>query len=102
MQPTSLCILAPHYFISFLNEYLFKSNRKDSESCRYHVSEHLFLLKRVKFNLNYFFHLFQSEHLLHSALVFGSGSTKKFSAMMVEKHGLIIVVLRSYTSLELV
>jgi hypothetical protein len=48
------------------------------------------------------FHLFQSERLLHSAMALGSGSTRKFSAMTVEKHGLIIVVPRSYTSPELV
>jgi hypothetical protein len=48
------------------------------------------------------FHLFQSECPLHSAMVLGSGSARKFSAMVVEKHGLIIVVLQSYTSPELV
>jgi hypothetical protein len=48
------------------------------------------------------FHLFQSEHLLHSVIVLAFGSARKFSAMMVEKHELIIVVLRSYTSPELV
>jgi hypothetical protein len=48
------------------------------------------------------FHLFQSERLLHSAIILGSGSVRKFSAMMIEKHGLTIVVLRSYTSLKLV
>jgi hypothetical protein len=48
------------------------------------------------------FHLFQSERPLHSAMVLGSGSARKFSAMMVEKHGLTIVVLLSYTSKELV
>jgi hypothetical protein len=47
------------------------------------------------------FHLFQSERLLHSAMVLGSGSARKFSAMTVEKHRLTIVVLWSYTSLEL-
>jgi hypothetical protein len=46
------------------------------------------------------FYLFQSERLLYSTMV--SGSTMKFSAMMVEKHRLTIVVLQSYTSLELV
>jgi hypothetical protein len=48
------------------------------------------------------FHLFQSERPLHSAMVLGSGSARKFSAMMIEKHGLTIVVLLSYTSKELV
>jgi hypothetical protein len=38
------------------------------------------------------FHLFQSKRLLHSAMVLGYGSAMKFSAMMVEKHGLSIVV----------
>jgi hypothetical protein len=48
------------------------------------------------------FHLFQSKHLLHSAMVLVSGSARKFSAMMVEKQGLTIVVLQSYTSLKLI
>jgi hypothetical protein len=48
------------------------------------------------------FHLFQSEHLLHSTMILGSGSARKISAMMVEKHVLTIVVLQSYTSPELV
>jgi hypothetical protein len=48
------------------------------------------------------FHLFQSERLLHSVMVLGSGPARKFSTMIVEKHGLTIVVLRSYTFLELV
>jgi hypothetical protein len=48
------------------------------------------------------FHLFQSERPLHSAMVLGSGSARKFLVMMVEKHGLIIVVLQSYTFSELV
>jgi hypothetical protein len=39
------------------------------------------------------FHLFQFKNLLHSAMVLGSGLARKFSAMMVEKHGLTIVVL---------
>jgi hypothetical protein len=49
-----------------------------------------------------FFHLFQSERLLHSTIVFGSGLAKTFSAMMVKKLELTIIVLRSYTSSELV
>jgi hypothetical protein len=48
------------------------------------------------------FHLFQFERPLHSTMVLGSRSIRKFSAMMVEKHRLSIVVLRSYTSLKLV
>jgi hypothetical protein len=48
------------------------------------------------------FYLFQSKRLLHSAMVVGSGSARKFSAMMVEKYGLTIIALRSYTSPELV
>jgi hypothetical protein len=48
------------------------------------------------------FYLFQSECPLHSAMVLGFGSARKFSAMMVEKHGLTIVVLRSCTSQKLV
>jgi hypothetical protein len=32
------------------------------------------------------FHLFQSERFLHSAMVLGSGSLRKFSAIIVEKH----------------
>jgi hypothetical protein len=43
-----------------------------------------------------YFHLFQSERLLHSVMVLESGSARKFSAMMVEKHELTIIVLRSY------
>jgi hypothetical protein len=39
------------------------------------------------------FHLFQSERLLHSAMVLGSGSARTLLAMMVEKHGLTIIVL---------
>jgi hypothetical protein len=39
------------------------------------------------------FHLFHSERLLHFAMVLGFGSARKFSAMMVEKHRLTIVVL---------
>jgi hypothetical protein len=39
---------------------------------------------------------------LHSAMVLGSGSTRTLSAMMVEKHGLTIVVLQSYNSPKLV
>jgi hypothetical protein len=39
------------------------------------------------------FHLFQSECLLQSAMVLGSRSVMKFSTIMVEKHGLTIVVL---------
>jgi hypothetical protein len=89
-------------FISFSNEHPFESSRKDSGRCSYYFSEHLCLLKRVKLSLNYSFHLFQSKHPLHSVMVLGSGSTRKLSAMMVEKYGLTIVVLRSYTSPELV
>jgi hypothetical protein len=48
------------------------------------------------------FHLFQSERLLHYDMVLESGVARKFSVMMVEKHELTIVVLRSYISLELV
>jgi hypothetical protein len=48
------------------------------------------------------FYLFQFERLLHSAMVLGSGSTRTLSAMMVEKHGLTIVVLQSYNSPKLV
>jgi hypothetical protein len=48
------------------------------------------------------FYLFQSKRLLHSTMVVGSGSARKFSAMMVEKYGLTIIALRSYTSPELV
>jgi hypothetical protein len=48
------------------------------------------------------FHLFQSERFLHSVMVLGSGSFKKFSTMIVEKHMFAIVVLRSYTFPELV
>jgi hypothetical protein len=48
------------------------------------------------------FHLFQSERLLHSAMVLVFGSARKFSAMMVEKQGLTIVVLQSYTSPKLI
>jgi hypothetical protein len=48
------------------------------------------------------FYLFHSERLLHSAMILGSGSARNFSAMMVEKHELTIVVLQSYTSLKLV
>jgi hypothetical protein len=48
------------------------------------------------------FHMFQSEHILHSAMVLGSGSARKFSAVTIEKHGLTIVVLQLYTSPELV
>jgi hypothetical protein len=38
-------------FIPFSNEYPLESNRKDSGRCRYHVNEHLSLLKWVKLNL---------------------------------------------------
>jgi hypothetical protein len=48
------------------------------------------------------FHLFQSERFLHSVMVLGSGSFKKFSTMIIEKHMFAIVVLRSYTFPELV
>jgi hypothetical protein len=48
------------------------------------------------------FHVFQSEHFLHSIMILGSGSLMKFSAMTIEKHMFAIVVLRSYTSSELV
>jgi hypothetical protein len=48
------------------------------------------------------FHLFQSEHPLHSAMVLGFGSSRKFSTMTAKTHGLTIVVLWSYTSPELV
>jgi hypothetical protein len=48
------------------------------------------------------FHLFQSERFLQSAMVLGFGSLMKFSAMTVEKHIFLIVVLQSYTSTELV
>jgi hypothetical protein len=48
------------------------------------------------------FHLFQSERLLHLAMVLGFGSARTFSIMMVEKHGLTTVVLQSYTSPQLV
>jgi hypothetical protein len=37
------------------------------------------------------FHLFQFERFLHSAMDFGYGSLRIFSAMMVEKHELTIV-----------
>jgi hypothetical protein len=39
------------------------------------------------------FHLFQSERFLHSAMVLVSGSFRKFSVMIVEKHMSSIVVL---------
>jgi hypothetical protein len=39
------------------------------------------------------FHLFQSERLLHSYMVLESRSRRTFSGMMVENHGLTIVVL---------
>jgi hypothetical protein len=48
------------------------------------------------------FHLFQSEHPLHSAMVLRSGSARKYLAMIFEKDGLTIVVLQLYTSLGLV
>jgi hypothetical protein len=48
------------------------------------------------------FHLFHSECFLHSTMVLGSGSFRKISAMIVEKHRSTIVVLRSYTFPELV
>jgi hypothetical protein len=48
------------------------------------------------------FHLFQSERFLHSAMVLGSGSLRKFSVMIVEKQRFTVVVLQSYTFPELV
>jgi hypothetical protein len=48
------------------------------------------------------FHLFQFERLLHSAMVLGSALIRTFSVMMVKKHGLTIIVLRSCTSPELI
>jgi hypothetical protein len=52
VQPTSPYILPPIVFIPFSNEYPFESSSKDSGRCRYHISEHLSFLKRVKFRLN--------------------------------------------------
>jgi hypothetical protein len=44
------------------------------------------------------FHLFQSEHFLHSAMVLGSRLFRKLSAMIVEKHKSAIVVMIIYFS----
>jgi hypothetical protein len=48
------------------------------------------------------FHLFQFERLLHFAMVLGSELARRFSVMIIEKHGLTIVVLQAYTSPKLV
>jgi hypothetical protein len=48
------------------------------------------------------FHLFQFERFLHSVMILGSRSLRKFLAMIVEKHRSTIVVLQSYTFPELV
>jgi succinylglutamate desuccinylase len=48
------------------------------------------------------FHLFQSDHFLHPVMVLEFGSAMAFSTMMVEKLELMIVVLQSYISPELV
>jgi hypothetical protein len=56
------------------------------------VNIFLFLSKLSSASITSFY-LFQSECLLHSDMVLRSGSARKFSAMMVEKYELIIVVL---------
>jgi hypothetical protein len=56
------------------------------------VNTFLFLIK-LSSALMASFHLFQFEHFLHSAMVLGSGSLSKFSAMIVEKYRFAIVVL---------
>jgi hypothetical protein len=67
------------------------------------TSVNIFLfLKELSSTSTASFHLFQSEHFLHSVMVLGSGSFRKFSAMIIEKHRSAIVVLRSYTFSELV
>jgi hypothetical protein len=48
------------------------------------------------------FHLFLSDRILHFVMVLGSRLARTFSAIMVEKHELTIIVLQSYTSPELV
>jgi hypothetical protein len=65
------------------------------------VNTFLFLSKLISASIASF-HLFQSERFLHSDVVLGSGSLRKLSAMIVEKHRSAIVVLRSYTFSELV
>jgi hypothetical protein len=65
------------------------------------VNTFLFLSELSSASIAYF-HLFQSERFLHSVMVLGYGSLRKLSAMTVEKHMPAIVVLRSYTFLELV
>jgi hypothetical protein len=47
------------------------------------------------------FYLIQSERYLHSAMVLGSGSLRR-SSIMVEKHELTTIVVRSSNSPELV
>jgi hypothetical protein len=63
------------------------------------VSTFLFISKLSSTSIA-LFHLFQFERFLHSGMVLGSGSLRKFSAMTVEKHMFVIVALRSYTSPE--
>jgi hypothetical protein len=48
------------------------------------------------------FHWFESERFLHSTMILGSGSLRKFLAITIEKHRFALIVLRSYTSPELV
>jgi hypothetical protein len=89
-------------FIYFLNENPLEPNTKDSRRYRYHVSEHFFFLSELSSASIASFYLLQSEHFLHSAMVLWSESFRKFWAMIVEKHRSVIVVLWSYTFLELV
>jgi hypothetical protein len=74
---------------------------KDSRVCSYHFGDHLFFNELSSASITSF-HLFQSKHFIHSVMVLGSRLFRKLSTMMIEKHVLTIVVLRSYVSPELV
>jgi hypothetical protein len=96
------------YFITSLFSFLFRMNTHLNPIGKIlrgvgitSVNTFLFLSELSSASIASF-HLFQSERLLHSAMVLVSGSARKFSTMMVEKQGLTIVVLQSYTSPKLI
>jgi hypothetical protein len=87
--------------ITSVNTFLFLSELSSASIASFHLFQYERILHSAT-SVNTFlflselssasitsFHLFQYERILHSAMVLGSGS-----AMVVEKHGLTIVVLR--------
>jgi hypothetical protein len=103
VQPASLCILPPHNFcFSFKRKKPLNPTRNVLGGVGITFVNTFIFLSELSSASIASFHLFQSERFLHYAMILGSGSLRKFSVMTVEKHMFAIVVLRSYTSLELV